>query len=303
MRYDPARFCIEHNIPHWTGGKNVRYGWTHIQCPMCDDESNHGGFNPDSGGYACWRCGTHNTVRVIMALLGLQYGSAKALWDGYSHGSSFGIEETKRVEPPEAIQIPGKELNKQARAYLESRGFDPARIAKEYGVKSTGAVCEWEGSDFRLRLVVPIYNRRGKLVSFQARDYTNKQDLRYKGCPVEKAVQHYKEGLYNSHRALGDKVVVVEGIFDVWRMGNGFVASYGTSLMPAQLNELSKWEEIYFMFDPEEQAQRRARKYAEQLAGTGKSVYLLDAGKMLKGRDPAELEESEALKIRRELGI
>ena len=64
---------------------------------------------------------------------------------------------------------------------------------------------------------------------------------------MEKSVVNYKDILYNMDRVQGEKVVVVEGITDVWRMGDGFVASFGTTLTSAQINlsDKTQFEEPY----------------------------------------------------------
>jgi len=98
---------------------------------------------------------------------------------------------------------------------------------------------------------------------------------------------------------------VVEGIFDMWRMGRGFVCSFGTSLRDTQVRLLSEWKEVLFLFDNEEMAQEKAHGYAQILASVGVSAscVVADFGENADGssRDPGDLTEVEAQEIRREL--
>ena len=44
------------DIQWWDHGKNVTDGWINVQCPFCDDHSNHMGTCIVSFMIKCWRC-------------------------------------------------------------------------------------------------------------------------------------------------------------------------------------------------------------------------------------------------------
>lgn len=307
MAWDALRFCQENQVQFFLSGKNVRPGWVHIRCPLCGDHSNHGGFNPEDGSYACWRCkGTH-PVSLIAKLLHIPKIEAQKVWNDYDGGvlvrRALNKEKTDR---PSSIVPPGSELSSHHKEYLMKRGFRPTVAIQEHNLLGTGPVCEWQGSDFRLRIIIPIYDINGRLVNFQGRDITGKQELRYKGCPVDKAVLHHKHLLYGAHKAASAKrIIVVEGVFDQWRLGTGSVCTFGTSLTQQQVLALSRWPEIIFLFDPEPEAQARAREYAVQLAALGRSVELANTdfgvGPDGSARDPGDLLPAEALELKMEL--
>ena len=300
--WDALRFCRDFTIPHWLSGKNVRLNQVAIRCPLCPDHSNHGSLNPETGGYSCWRCGTHSTIWVIRRLLGVSGDEAEKLWAEYDGGvsSQRAALNNRPKAQATAIKLPGSEMGNAHRNYLAGRGFDPDYLAEKYGLLGTGPACRWEGSDFKLRVIIPIHDERGTLVNFQGRDITGRAELRYKGCPVEKAIKHHKELLYGAHLAKGRRVIAVEGVFDQWRLGDGFVATFGTSITTAQVATLANWDEIFFLFDPEPEAQAKAREYCKSLAALGRKVELI-AADFGDGRDPGDLSESEATAIRREL--
>lgn len=304
MSWDALRFCRDHGVMFSLSGKNVRPGWVHFCCPICDDHSNHGGFNPENGTYACWRCnGSHPNI-IISKLLHISSSEAQKVYEEYEGATSMRKALNREKGPkPTKIDLPGGSLRTPHVKYLQKRGFDPDEIMDRFGVLGTGPTETWEGCDFRLRIIIPIYDLQGRLVNFQGRDITNRQELRYKGPPVDKVPLHHKHTLYGAHTARNtSRIVAVEGVMDQWRMGDGFVCTFGTSLTSQQIYLLSQWDEVIFLFDPEPEAQKRAREYGTQLAALGRSVEIISAD-FGAGRDPGDLSPTEAQEVRRELGI
>lgn len=303
MAFDAMRFCRDHQIPFWLSGKNVRAGWTHIQCPVpqCGDHSNHGGFSP-RGTYKCWKCGGHGVPWVVKALLNIPLREAIKVVSDYDNGvpalADSGVtgDRPRRTTP---IELPGHELSPPAIRYLRSRGFDPYELELRYGLMATDHTGYWEdGYDVRWRIIIPIFDHTGRLVNFQGRDYTGKQEIRYKGCPVASAITHHKDLLYGEEHCIGtDHIAVVEGVFDQWRMGDGFVATFGTSMTKAQVVRLSRYKRVSFLFDPEPEAQARAMEVARELAALGIEIELLNAD-FGDGRDPGDLTPEEARDLR-----
>ena len=200
----------------------------------------------------------------------------------------------KKTPQAKEIKLPGGPLEKVHRKYLEKRGFDPDIIAEDYRVLGTSLVGEW-----KYRIIIPIYFR-GKLVSFQGRDITDKQRLRYKSLEIEKSVIHYKHTLYNIDNCIGDTVVVFEGPTDVWRWGVGGVATFSTAVTEQQIWLLSRYRRVFFMFDTGEESQGLALKAARKLACMGVVVEVLD---LEMERDPGELTESEVHELRKDLRV
>jgi DNA primase len=170
-----------------------------------------------------------------------------------------------------------------------------------YGIKGTGpGERAWE-QDWALRIVIPLHNAGGHVIGAQGRDITGKHKLRYVGSPLEHSAGDYKRTLYGAHLATGDKVCLVEGVFDAWKGGPGFVASYGTAMTPEQIAQLKRWDTIYVLFDSEPTAQRKAKEYASLLASLGKRAFVVDLDK--DGLDLGDLSIQEARELRLELGF
>ena len=192
--------------------------------------------------------------------------------------------------------MPGEPLRAFHRRYLRRRGFVPSEIGKRYGVLGTGP-----SGPYRLRLMIPVYFR-GRLVSYIGRDVTEKQDPKYKACPLAEAAINHKTVLYDldSCWSARSRVAVVEGTFDAWRIGEGVVATFGTAVKEQQIKLLSHFTEVFFVFDPEPAAQALARKAAAKLSAMGKHVEVID----LEGStDPGSLPPEEVKHLRRELRL
>jgi DNA primase len=96
---------------------------------------------------------------------------------------------------------------------------------------------------FRLRIMIPIHDARGRLIAFGGRATNDRQDAKYINSPEG---AHFDKGrtLYNLHRAapmarVAGRLIIVEGYFDVMSLdaiGIGeVVAPMGTALTEAQL--------------------------------------------------------------------
>lgn len=298
-------------------GKNTARGCVSMACPFCGDHSDHGNFNARTGRYKCWRCGPHPSALAASRASGVPVEEVRKAMRRHDDGVTPVEEERPDTSSrPPLASIPGGTLQPYHIKYLRGRGFRAQQLVARYGIKGTGPSGTWRGHDyakgadvaveFPMRIIIPIHDIEGRLVNFQGRDVTGKQKLRYKGCPVDMAATHHKHLLYGAHLCRDRRrIVVVEGVFDQWRMGPGSVCTFGTSLTREQVRLLSLWEEVLFCFDPEYEAQERARGVALDIAACGRKVWLVrnDCGLNADGevRDPGDLSQAEADALMREL--
>ena len=108
--------------------------------------------------------------------------------------------------------------------------------------------------EYSHRLVIPVY-LDGVLVSFQARDMTEKADVKYRSCPVERSVLPLKDTVYGLDD-VGDQVIIVEGVTDKWRMGTDAVALFGKIPKEHQIKvlvERCKHKKVKILLDGEGQ--------------------------------------------------
>lgn len=296
-------------IPYWTAGKNVAKDCVNIRCPCpgCTDTSNHYGANTITGSGRCWKCGGTYPAQAIAWAAHISVPEANKLIRQYTTGGA--VPAQKAVKYASSLSIPGGPLHEMHKQYLLKRGLDPDYLVRYYGIKGTMLGARLEGKDFSLRIIIPIKNPEGKIVSFQGRDITgDDRRNRYEGCPKEKAMENYKHLLYGADLAWhSDSVVVVEGVFDAWKLGPGAVATFGTGMTKEQLLMLSHWKRVTFFFDPEPEAQKHAEEYAREVAMYGSDVEIAceDFGTLPNGdkRDLGDLAPHEITRIKNELGM
>ncbi|MFX0132981.1 MAG: toprim domain-containing protein [Candidatus Hodarchaeota archaeon] len=299
--WNALSFLTDYKIPFTTEGKNTSPGWVNICCPNnCNDDNYHGGFNLKEGYYHCWKCGPSSIVWIIRLLLHCTKQEAKKIFNEYQHKQILLNKLNKKNKKVLSLELPGSNLQKYHKKYLKKRNFDPDFLEKKYSLKGTGPIEKFKNKDYQLRIIIPIFDIDNKLVSFQGRDITDKSRIRYKGCPLEYALLNYKDILYNVNNCLEDKVIIVEGVFDCWRFGDNTVATFGTSFTHNQIKELTRFHKVFWLFDNESDAQKKAKEGAERLASFGINIELIS---LSLNKDPAELTDKEANYIKKQLGL
>lgn len=90
---------------------------------------------------------------------------------------------------------------------------------------------------------------------------------------------------------------MVEGVVDVWKLGKGAVCTFGTKFTKKQIARLCKMNTVYIYYDPEPEAQEKARELANSLISVP-HVYIINGDK-----EPGDLSRKEGVEIMRELGM
>lgn len=286
-------------IPH----RKVK-GWANVNCPYCKnppDEHFNGGFSEFGHAYNCWRCGKHYWLEALSLILHMSPSQAKRVAEGYSTASAVEKKESTGKD----LILPGfDDLNAFETEYLKQRGYNIPYLQKKYGIKGGGVLGEWS-----YRIIIPIFFE-GRLISWTGRSILDRKTLdeekipRYKNLSVEKSAMNPKDILFNIDNCRGDSVVLVEGPFDVLRMGDGFVCSLGTSFTTRQIMLLKeRFKEVMVAFDNEPSAQDKAKKLAVELDMVGVNSYVVNICADYNKNDPGELTANEAKEIRKVLEI
>jgi len=198
--------------------------------------------------------------------------------------------DTKSIDLPSDSHL----LQEKHLTYLRDRNFDPVQLVADYGISGTGSL-----GDCKHRIVIPII-RQGRRISYTARDITGKSKARYKNCPAEKESFPAKSWLYDLDRCVdAERVLVVEGPTDAWRIGKGCVATMGIKWTWAQAELLSRFQTVFILFDPEDQAQEQAAKLVDTL----KMQFVETEIVPCPAEDPGSMTELEVKKLRRWLGL
>ena len=268
-------------------------------CPFCDDTSNHLGINLDSKGLSCWRCPVEGTaIKLIMKLERKSYTDVLPLLKRFA-SIKTSISRKEQNTALSASENCGNMIDFELdlsyalysnhKEYLADRGFDPDYLEKKYGLRSAGPVGELAN-----RIIIP-YKHYGYTVTLQGMWPSRDGTLPYKSLPDPIDTKRF---LYNLD-TVSDTALVVEGATDVWNIGDGAVGSSGSKVTKAQLKYLLHLKRVFFLFDADEDAQRRARKSALYLSSQGHPpethIFTLSEG------DPAELSTNDVKSLRKEI--
>lgn len=290
--FDVISFLEENDFEFLTSGKNVSSGWVGINCPFCSDPSQHLGINLSSGIYHCWICGAKGgSESLVKRLLNVSYGEAKRIVEEYDSNQILNEDQEKTFV--KKIEFPKGCLDKLPaihREYLIHRKFDPDYLSEKYRLKA----CLYTGGDFAYRLIIPII-MDNHIVAYTGRDVTNEQKIRYKHSKNEQSIVAVKDCIYNID-TVENRVIIVEGVTDVWRIGDGCVALFGLEHTTRQLNALfsRNLDEAFVMFDSEPHAIKKAYRLANILSTFIPTVQVLE----LDQGDPAEMSDPDVEKLK-----
>lgn len=292
--FDPIAFLEGEGIEYAQSGKNIGSGWVGVEtCPMCGATNNHFAISLETKWGKCFVCGGKlSPLQFISEVLHLTWTDTRNKFLEYcSHTSvSYKKEVFTPSYPNNEVPWPigtEKKLNNVAKRYLIKRKFDPKFICSEYGIRNTGPL-----GDFKFRIIIPII-LNGRIVSYQGRDYTEKQRDRYKSLDDNLSLVPIKNCVYNLDN-ISTRALFVEGVFDVWRLGTPSACLFGTTFTKKQLTKIAKkkLKKARVLFDPK--ALKQAEQFAEELANFIPDVKVLDID---EDRDPAEYTDAEARQL------
>jgi len=293
----------ELDIPYKEYGKNVSPHDLNVDCPFCGWEK-HLGINKSSGQVFCWVCEfadekyRPSLLRVLVESSGFSYEEVKQIME--EHGwERFYVEDDHKIKlsrkgrlPKEAIDIDIASFLSGPRRYILKRNFSLG-IVKKYGLK----YCK--SGPYRKRMIIPIHFD-GKLVSFTSRSYSG--EGRYKHANLSMSSMRIKSVLYNLDTAKQyERIFILEGPTDVWRMGDDSVCVFKSKLSRDQRNiiyDLYKKgliREIVIVFDP--MATARAYEAADMLLAFMDKVKVI---RLIGDKDVADRSRNEILYLEKQ---
>jgi DNA primase len=205
------------------------------------------------------------------------------------------IDATIQIKPHH-LPSGTESMDERHRNYLIKRKFDPEKLEAEWGLLGTGPISLLDGINFKHRIIAPI-NWNGQQVSFQARDFTNRSDLRYITCPKVREIIHHKHILYGKQEEWGNVGICVEGITDVWRFGPKAFATFGIEYTRQQMILMANtFKKVWIAFDDDPQAVKQAKKLAGQLCFCG---ILAEVVSIIG--DPGSMDQKEANQLVKDL--
>lgn len=279
------------------------------ECPCCGNSKWKVYLNADNGLGNCFSgdCETKfNKWKFIKAHLGavntkdvVEHVKAVAAEQGWMPPvrHTAAVRDTAELHLPDSLELPIKGRNLK---YLDNRGITAA-LAQYFRLR----YCQ--SGHFQRRIIIPIYDLDGSLVSFQGRDVTGTAEQKYLFPSGFASTGAY---LYNGQNAVGAKRIVIgEGAFDVMAIKAAFdeeqalrevvpVGSFGKHLSEgtenAQLAKIlrlkeSGLQEVTFMWDGEKKATQDAVRAAMAVRRLGLVVRIAF---LPKDKDPNEVAPS-----------
>jgi 5S rRNA maturation endonuclease (ribonuclease M5) len=295
--FDVIAYLDEHHIPYSLSGKNTTSGWVEVKCPWCHDPSMHLGINLTTRLINCWVCGAKGSIkRLIQEWEGTSY--IRKIIDQYQDKTYESLKRdilirherngTHTVIPQECNDM----FPLTYTDYLRKRNFDPNYIIKKYRLKAFP-----NHGQFKFRIFIPVYIDN-VLVNFTAMDTSGIKDRqKYIHCKNENAIIPMKECVYNID-SVRDIAIICEGVADVWRVGDGAVATFGVNYSMSQVNLLIKKriQKAYVLYDSDEAGKKKGQQLASDL-----SVFIPTEIIELEQGDPGDMSEEEVKKLRREV--
>ena len=265
---------IKYKIRHSGNGTEI---YT-VKCPYCS--SGYGHKHKDNSGaflesnnklrYLCWRGCNSSIFQVLQDLSGADIDEVKEALSLSSseYHKELKLDETKHVfELPEDIG-----LTQKYRDYLSYRGVDAEYVTEKYKLRFTPPFYAYKDSlNMSNCIVFPIYNLKGKPVSFTARTTSPTAVIRYlfpKACDEEEAGKDLGFG----HNSIENRdfIVITEGVFDCLKLdsvGIPAVACLGINYNTGFVNTIVKnYKSAMVLFDPEPQARKQQTKLINELS-------------------------------------
>jgi hypothetical protein len=285
--------CEQYGITYLTGGhEHCNLGWIQTDCPYCGMEGHYRlGFNLSGGYFSCWACGRQKLWETLSLLTGEPLKAVGAFAKGLTEGVILeDLPKTTAGRVSFPIGLVNLTTNHQSYLRRDRKFEDVESLKRLWGIRSVNHL----GGLYRHRIWIPVLVR-GEVVSWTTRSVSSLAQKRYRSASVTQEKYHHKNLLYGEDYCW-NCVVVCEGPIDVWKVGPGAVATFGTAVRPTQVDRISKFPVRVILFDGEKAAQWKANSLVRELQGFPGETYnvVLESGK-----DPGEADEKELEELRK----
>lgn len=289
-------------------------------CPFCGNSKYKVYINSDTGLGNCFAgsCnqGTFNKWQFLRELYDLNPKDLQAKIEMMAQNQGWRPKETPvKFDPGPLEELPANrrvvDLPAMPR-YLQGRGIT-ASIADHFDLRYSdngkfsvkGPDGKTVTQDYSNRIIIPIYNLEGELVSFQGRDATGTAEKRYMFPPMYSSTGSQLYNIHNWRKGM-DAVVITEGPFDAigvkkaldaycWDRQVLATCSFGMSFSESsqqddQINRLLELKEqglktVYLMWDNEGPAIKAAIEAARKILRYGFDVRVC---KLKVSKDPGD---------------
>ncbi len=239
--------------------------------------------------FVCWACGRHSIKSTLIQLV-KNTGKIGQLLAQLEIPTYFEKETTfkGKLVLPKGIA----DLSPPHVKYLERRNYDPHLLSKFWGVQGIGVK-----STNPWRLFIPIHYR-GEVVSWTTRTLLDGGKRYHSASSQQERIPH-KSLLFGEDVVPGDAVILVEGPFDVFRVGAGAVSCFGTTFTDAQVERLTRFKRRVVCFDSQPEAQRQAQELCRLLS----ALPGVTLNVTINAKDPGSADEEEIRELRKLIAL
>lgn len=310
---------VDYHITRGTSGEQLNIK----ECPRCGGSDYKVYMNRETGLGNCFHGSCvgekgFTKFRFIKHQLGTDYRETVEHMKAFARECGWRPKRKKSIDVSDStdFSLPASvALTESNIPFLEGRGID-LNIAKYFNLRYSECGYfsylrggEGKRQDYSERVIIPIYDLNGKMVTFQGRDITGESFRKYLFPPGLPSTSAF---LYNGQNALGRNCIVIgEGVFDVMAIKSAFdddvnlrdveaVGSFGKHLshgmlLNDQLGALITLKshglkQVTFMWDGEFSATESATKAAALVRGVGLDVRI---SLLPPGKDPNEISSDE----------
>lgn len=311
---DVERVLNEFGVPFKPEGENISNKCVGVCCPFCGDDNYHLGVFKNNKNFSCWICGeTGSLYRLVSYMTGVGwFGFMDQLASCRIVDRGAGAIRRKRMQrrrnakddsqdrsiydkyPNGCIKVNEKWHRRTGllKKFMERRRLDLARCTK------FGAAFSMTGKASH-RFVMPLCDAPvmessgaplDRMISWQARAMRGDMNPPYM-FPSDSC---HADTLYVLGDCTGD-MILVEGVFDAWRVGDGAAASYSAHLTEAQeslICDIIKPVRLIIAWDPD--AYDKAVYVGKNLAPF---IDTVQVAKLPTGEDPDSLGRYRMMEI------
>lgn len=333
MSFDWIALFTRYRVPYETSGRNVRAGEVNVRCPKCGaaDPSFHMAIS--SKGWVCRRIREHkgrSRAELIRLLLNCSVEDARRL-AGYEDEEPGATEDEFRASTNRLLGEMGAAprtrppvLPKEFHPLLDGRRFAEPFVSymRERGYRRTEL--EWAAREYDLRyavvgpfarrIIFPIRDRRGTLISWTGRTISDSDQVRYltlserpdRAAHGQVASAPSSDFLLGLPALVGARrpraLVICEGPFDAVRLtlyGHSFgvyaTCLFGLNVSARQAEELEalsdRFPRMWLCIDEGEEMRRGT--LLGSLEAAGARALELPRG----AKDPGELTPTQAVAL------
>ena len=265
-----------------TSGNNISF-----KCPLCNHYKHKLEVDLSTQYWHCWVCNAKG--RKLYTLFNKVGASATQVKDLSNEcGTYIPVTKDKDINihvslPPEfKLILNGNKNNPEFRnalMYLKNRGITRQDIVR-YGI----GYCET--GLYEKMIIIPSYDRDGKLNFFTGRSYYKDSTFKHKNPKVSKDIIGF-ELFINWDKP----ITIVEGVFDAIAVKRNAIPLFGKIILDNLKKQIieKQVKNIYIALDTD--ARSKALDICQYFIDNGINVYLMQLGT----KDPSEIGYKEIL--------